>query len=194
MKRMLFWVLAAVLCLSVGLVISCSGGGGDDDDDTGDDDTGDDDTGDDDTGDDDTGDLTLQNPPSDEGMTWAEAKAYCDDLSFDGHDDWRLPTISELRSLIRGCVYTETGGDCNVTDDCLDSSCRNDSCDGCGYLEGPGSGGAYWPDGMSGPIGWYWSSSPVAGYDNYAWGVYFYYGYVSSHSTGYYDYYARCVR
>ncbi len=203
MRRLLLMAFLGMLCLGLGLALSCATG---DDDDSGgsDDDAGDDDAGDDDDdggGDDDdaSGNLTWQDPPLGDTMTWEEAISYCDELSFDGHDDWRLPTISELRSLIRGCVYTETGGDCNVTDDCLDSSCWNESCDGCASLQGPCLDGAYCPDGMSGTISWYWSSSPVADYDlvGYAWLVGFHYGYVND----YYvlidygdDYYVRCVR
>jgi hypothetical protein len=175
-------------------VLSCSSSGGDDDDSSGDDD----DAGDDDGGGDDdaSGNLTWQDPPSSDEMTWEDAKAYCDNLSFDGHDDWRLPTISELRSLIRGCDGTVTGGACGVTDGCLDLSCWNDACSGCNSLEGPGSGGAYWPDGLSGDIDWYWSSSAFADHGNDAWFVHFGYGGVgaSNESVGYNDFFARCVR
>lgn len=34
------------------------------------------------------------------GRLWADAGAYCDGLSLDGHDDWRLPTLIELVSLV----------------------------------------------------------------------------------------------
>ena len=33
-------------------------------------------------------------------MTWCEAVAYCEGLTFAKHDDWRLPNIRELQSLI----------------------------------------------------------------------------------------------
>jgi len=184
---------------------------GGDDDASGDDDSsgGDDDVGDDDCGGDDdsmtdddtaTGDtwtdsssgLTWQVTPLSDHMTWDEAKTYCQTLTLAG-GGWHLPTISELRSLIRGCDATVTGGACGVTDDCIDSSCRNDPCVGCDYLAGPGSGGAYWPDGMSGVISWYWSSSVVADVDSYVWRVVFNSGLVSGHyidDNGF----ARCVR
>ncbi|MDP8224616.1 MAG: DUF1566 domain-containing protein [Candidatus Lernaella stagnicola] len=181
MRKLYFLVLLAVLFLGLGLLLSC----GDDDDD---DDSGGSD--DDDAG----GDLTWQDPPSSDYMTWENAKIYCANLSFDGHDDWRLPTISELRSLIRGCPATELGGSCGVTDGCTNvSDCWNDACSGCDYLEGPGSGGAYWPDGMSGGIAWYWSSSPVADLGDGAFGVDFYDGYVEGSYIGFDDH-ARCVR
>jgi len=32
--------------------------------------------------------------------TWSEAVAYCDGLSMGGHDDWRLPTIRELKTIV----------------------------------------------------------------------------------------------
>lgn len=32
--------------------------------------------------------------------TWKEAIDYCETLSLDNHDDWRLPNINELKTLI----------------------------------------------------------------------------------------------
>ncbi len=194
MRYLAVFILA--LFLGIG-VIGCTSGGGDDDD-SGDDvtdDDADDDDNDDGGGDDDAYEnLMWQEPPSSDYMTWEDAIAYCENLGFDGHDDWRLPTISELRSLIRGCQWTVTGGACNVTDDCLDSSCWNDQCGGCDSLAGPGYGGAYWPDEMTGEISWYWSSSPVADIGNSAWYVDFGDGYVSYGTVDYNGYRARCVR
>ena len=94
---------------------------------------------------------------------------------------------------IRDCDATELGGSCGVTDGCTEADCQTDPCDGCEYLEGPGEGGAYWPDGMSGPDHYYWSSSPVAddGSIPSAWLVDFLYVYSSSVFT---SYSARCVR
>jgi len=201
MNAKTFLLLATFFALFGTLAIIAFGCSGDDDDDSGssgDDAMWDDDNADDDDTDDDnaSGNLIWQDPPSSDYMTWEEAKTYCNDLTFDGHDDWRLPTISELRSLIRGCDGTELGGACGVTDDCLDSTCWNeDACQGCDELAGPGSGGAYWPNGMSGEITWYWSSSLLAdaSHAHDAWYVGFHYGVIA-------DYYgddvlaARCVR
>jgi len=55
-----------------------------------------------------------------EGLDWTMANNYCEILGG------RLPTISELRTLVKNCSGTVTGGSCNVTDDCL---CYSSSCD-----------------------------------------------------------------
>lgn len=34
-----------------------------------------------------------------EDVPWADAEQYCSSLSLDGHDDWRLPSMTELESL-----------------------------------------------------------------------------------------------
>jgi len=116
-------------------------------------------------------------------MDWQQAVEYCAELSIDDHSDWRLPTISELRSLIRGCTATETGGSCGVSDSCLDYSCWDDSCQSCDYEEGPANG-YYWPDGMNGEYGLFWSSSS-AGSDD-AWYVHFSYGNLYHYDKSYY--------
>jgi Protein of unknown function (DUF1566)/PEGA domain len=85
--------------------------------------------------------LTWQASPTDGKVYWAAARAYCRDLSLNEQNDWRLPTINELRSLIRGCPETQK--------------------DGCSSKGGPGSGGAYWAPELSGAVGWYWSSSGI---------------------------------
>ena len=33
-------------------------------------------------------------------MTWKEALAYCEALSLAGHEDWRLPSVTELHSIV----------------------------------------------------------------------------------------------
>jgi len=220
MKRLLFFVVLALLCIGLGLLLSCSsssGGasrGGDDafgddddipidDDATDDDSASDDDATDDDVSDDDAGGdmwtdpssgLTWQVTPTAGYRQWDNAKAYCDNLSFGGYSDWRLPTITELRSLIRGCDDTMTDGSCGVTDDCLASSCLNDSCKGCTQWNGPGRGGAYWPPELWGEVlDCYWSSSAVSG-GGYVWIVSFDFGSVRTFPLGNYVHSARCVR
>ncbi len=95
-------------------------------------------------------------------MNWPDAVAYCEDLEFGGDSDWRLPSIGELRTLVRGCDATATGGLCEVTDECLEQSCENDICLGCENNNGPGVGGEYWPAELADNSTMAWSSSTVA--------------------------------
>ena len=61
----------------------------------------------------------------------------CSQLSLDG-GGWRVPTIKELRSLVRGCSNTRKG---------------------CTHDKGPADG-CYWPEKIQGKCDYYWSSSP----------------------------------
>lgn len=136
--------------------------------------------------------LTWENPPDFGVRTWDEAKSYCAVLSLAG-GGWRLPTIEELRSLIRGCGATQAGGSCGVRDSCLSwDGCRDSSCDGCPFGAGPAAG-CYWLDDIGGSCEWYWSSSPTADRYGGAFGVRFVNGRVSYGSIDY-DFHVRCVR
>jgi len=44
--------------------------------------------------------LMYQNQPFTKEYTWQKAKDYCEDLTLDGHIDWRLPNRKELRTLL----------------------------------------------------------------------------------------------
>jgi hypothetical protein len=92
---------------------------------------------------------------SDPGSTPSDV---CSTLTLCGFSDWTVPTISELRSLVRGCPSTVTGGTCGVTDICLGTDCDG-GCSICDNSAGPGSDGCYWPEGVGGPCFVYWSSS-----------------------------------
>ena len=119
---------------------------------------------------------------SSEKMNWDDAIKYCENLGG------RLPTISELRTLIQNCPGTETGGECGVTDECLSyEDCRTDPCGGCEE----DSSGKY---SVFGDSDWFWSSSEQSGDAGRAWLVYFYNGSVLYYYTKYYFYYhVRCV-
>ena len=139
-----------------------------------------------------TSGLTWQNPPSGIKTTWSPAKQYCADLDLLG-GGWRLPTIDELRTVIRGCPATESGGSCGVEDGCLTSSCRDSSCNGCSKDQGPADG-CYWPDGMQGATSiCYWSSSAVGDKGSNAWHVRFDLGDVCGYDFSN-EYQVRCVR
>ncbi len=137
--------------------------------------------------------YTWQETPAGNTMQWQEAIDYCKSLTLADHDDWHLPTISELRSLIRDCPNMEAGGSCGVTDSCLShSSCRDDSCTGCSFGEGS-AGGCYWPGGMEGLCSWYYSSSEREDDNSEAWTVFFYTSGVLLGDKDF-DIYVRCVR
>ena len=102
-------------------------------------------------------------PPSSEGMEWDDAVSYCDNLAACGYSDWHLPTISELRTLVKNCKRTKAGGSCGVTDSCLSYDCWSDECYGC-------------DDGHSklGDFDIYWSSSTLSDSPDQAWCVFFF--------------------
>ncbi len=54
--------------------------------------------------------LMWQKTPSSERYGWIEAMSYAENLTFAGYNDWRLPTIKELYSLINfnGNMLTHT--------------------------------------------------------------------------------------
>ena len=45
------------------------------------------------------GTVTYQNQPFTKKYTWQEAKEYAKNLRLGGFDDWRLPSLKELRAL-----------------------------------------------------------------------------------------------
>ena len=135
--------------------------------------------------------LNKWSPEVERVAGWAAAKAYCENLDYAGHDDWRLPDIDELKSLVKGCDKTNQ---CAVT---AENPGYNESyiptqaaCKGC-------SSGNYLPAELGEQIQFsYWSSTtddPTKGTRVYvvdfktAAVVYDY----SNDSA---NHYARCVR
>ena len=108
-----------------------------------------------------------------EDMLHYDAVDYCDNLVEGGLGGWHLPTISELRTLIQNCVWTVTGGECGITDDCLSaqdceysySQCES-ACRGTG-----GSSEIRIIFSKFGDKGDFLSSSKVAGSSATVWGV-----------------------
>ncbi len=66
---------------------------------------------------DDETDLCWQDPQKDAydyddiGLTQPDAIRYCEELVFGGYDDWKLPNIDEMRTVIRGNLPAETDGE-----------------------------------------------------------------------------------
>jgi hypothetical protein len=129
--------------------------------------------------------LTWQYPTAVNWMGWQEAVNYCANLPLEG-GGWHLPTIGELRTLIRNCPATEPMGTCGVTDACLELfQCWGDSdaCNGCA------DGGCNWDPALfyeaeTSCLPPYWSSSTYHAVDpntgkpfiedgEWAWGVMF---------------------
>jgi hypothetical protein len=138
-----------------------------------------------------TSGLTWQVATKGKSMDWENAEFYCAELALAGAG-WRLPTVGELRTLIRGCPATESGGSCNVEEgDCLAYACRDSSCIGCSINDGP-AGGCYWPEQVEGKCNYYWSSSPMED-DTGGWVVAFMYGLVEKASPNH-SWFVRCVR
>ncbi|MBP5406216.1 DUF1566 domain-containing protein [bacterium] len=64
-------------------------------------------------------------------LDWSSSLSYCEELTEGGYTDWRLPSINELKTLIRNCTATmANSGLCPVKDpSCLHSACyKADSC------------------------------------------------------------------
>ena len=101
--------------------------------------------------------LTWQNPqkdaytPGDTGVGQPDALRYCEELVLGGYDDWRLPNIDELRTIIRGNPNTMTGGDCPVHDGSSKADMKNPACSPVPDYQGPGNGGCYWTPELTGP-------------------------------------------
>jgi formylglycine-generating enzyme required for sulfatase activity len=138
-----------------------------------------------------TGLIWQQDPPS-EFVSWSMAMKYCDAIVLDGHDDWRLPSISELRTLIRDCEGTVSGGSCPVTDECSAGDCTTDECYECVFGDGPNDGCFAAPE-LGRPCEHYWSATPAAEFASRAWAVGFASGFVYK-PRSVYSFHARCVR
>lgn len=119
-------------------------------------------------------------------MSWEEALAYCDNLTEDGYSNWHLPTINELRNLIRNCENTATGGSCGVNDSCLYSDCQNDACKGCTENQN----GKY---SKLGDHDSFWSSSAPE-YSDIRWGVNFSKASIFPQYQDSYSFYSNNVR
>ncbi|MBO4698121.1 DUF1566 domain-containing protein [bacterium] len=125
-----------------------------------------------------------------EEKTFYDAIDYCKSVVTCGENGWRMPTIGELRTLVKNCAKTETGGSCKVTDNCVSSQCDSDNC----YLPRCGSSS----HSIFGDTNSLWSSSykledEVATTAAVAWKINFTDASISASNTGT-TYNFRCVR
>ena len=135
--------------------------------------------------------FQWQELPVSAAKLWDEAITYCQSLDLEG-GGWRLPNISELRTLVRNCSDIQTTGACGVKEECeacsvsaeqtcLDGSdCWNSSCNPEACTDNGGDTGCYWPTPLSGSCEWYWSSSTRSSSNDSAWYIGFIEGYVNS--------------
>jgi len=93
--------------------------------------------------------LMWQIEPFHQPLDYVRAGDRCTELELMGFDDWRLPTIRELRTIVRGCSSSRYPG-----------SCRSFECSGC-----PANGDkCYIDDSFDGPCGKYWAKGSRKGY------------------------------
>jgi hypothetical protein len=143
-------------------------------------------------------DLTWQVVPASESLTYEPAKDRCAALTFCGQRGWRLPTIGDLRALIRGCPATQTGGLCGVTDSCTAHTCQTGECSIC-TGKGPAPNGEFWPAELQGHAGYTYSSSLRSDNMQFAWFANFATGRIEAldkgpNGSGGMTAQARCVR
>jgi len=98
---------------------------------------------------------------SDKSMYHNNAEYYCENLFDLGLSNWRLPTVSELRTLIINCKKNESNGKCEINDDCIEWNCNN-NCDGCQER----SSGVY---SVLGDTESLWSSSVISDFNSNYW-------------------------
>ncbi len=132
----------------------------------------------------------------------ANAMTYCEDLTWGGFDDWALPNIDEVRTLITNCEATASNGTCEINDSCSLSgsggnNCTTSACPGCDSAGNDDrADGFYLPFDFSGTYGVdsddlvLWSSSL---YQDGAFASRFKLGNVGKHSSGN-MFQALCVR
>ena len=103
--------------------------------------------------------LVWQRKMLDTQRNWHEAMDYCDNNSggLPGVG-WTLPTLSQLRTLVRGCPQTMPGGACQATSMCPDCWTSEDCVGNCGLGGGPDDG-CYRVVALDGWCGTFWSST-----------------------------------
>ena len=139
----------------------------------------------------DTTNKITWSPLSAGTMDWDSAVSYCDNLDMIGYTDWRLPTIDELRTLVRSCSNTQTDGACAISDPNA-LAYGNYVANNCQCEPVENNEGLYSIFGDNDTVT-LWSSSEYTSVADFAWYLDFANAGVSSHSmSGSYN--VRCAR
>jgi len=133
--------------------------------------------------------LNKWSSRSEKPMDWYDAKYYCDNLNEDGYYDWRLPTISELRTLVKGCFRTESDGPCGVRDSCRAGICWTSSCFASDY---PHDSSGYYS--KLGDAECLWSKSEKVFESRHVWLLCFGSAWINHEGKLESSHYVRCVR
>lgn len=110
--------------------------------------------------------LQWQRDDSGAGMNWADALAYCENLSLGGYDDWRLPNVKELQSIVDYSRAPDSSGSAAIDPQFNSSSITNEA----GQADYP----AYWSstthaNTVNGHYAAYVTFGRALGYMNGAW-------------------------
>jgi hypothetical protein len=142
--------------------------------------------------------LCWQDPPFSPAMTYEDAEYNCGVNVGGAHNNWSLPSIDELITLLRGCQDGTITGDHLSRSLCEMASINYSdddvlSCGSCDWYSGPGENGHYRDPALDGDGNAYWSYTTPGPYPNNPWLVDFLYGTVVNTDADLL-YYTRCVR
>ncbi len=135
--------------------------------------------------------LIWEDPPVSNLSDWTTSENYCSDMVIGELLSWRLPTISELRSISFGSTISDINGTCLVTDDCASESCYSaETCWDDDPEPGP-TDGCYWKESLSGNCGSYASQTIRTDQPDWKWYLNYLKGFGSAPEST--ESYARCV-
>ncbi len=146
--------------------------------------------------------LCWEEPVASGDVAWIEAGNHCSGLNGGGAELWRLPTIDELRSLIRGCdktIYRASygSGECPTSHACPTCYSTADCLSPCSDNGGSGQSGCYMDSALACTgTQKFWSDTYTGSNPKYPLFVRFNDGNVDQYiqwGTGT-TFYARCVR